>query len=258
MKPRLAPLALAGALLAGCGGGSPSTTGTAPHAASATLRAYFFRGPGLVPVAVTVPRTAAVGTAALGALLAGPPPGYWTALPAGIRLEKLTVSGGVATASFSAGIERLPRTAQGQIVYTLTQFPSVRGVEALSGTRRIALEDGAERRLARPATRLDFVDLTPDALIYVEEPRRDSTVTSPVRARGTADTFEGSFAAEAYVDGKLVAGRAIQASAGSGTRGTWRATFDLPPGEGTLVFYEPSAENGARLHTTVVHVRVVG
>src|SRR5262245_3591574 len=47
---------------------SLSTT-TTP--ATISVKAYFFRGAGLVPVDVTVPKTEAVATAALNALLAG-------------------------------------------------------------------------------------------------------------------------------------------------------------------------------------------
>ena len=58
--------------------------------------------------------------------------------------------------------------------------------------------------------------------------------------------------AEIWSGGKLLRTQTITASSGTGTRGTWSATFDLPPGPAKLVFYEPSAENGQPLHQTTV------
>jgi hypothetical protein len=233
MRGRFGFLVVVAALLAGCGGGGGTTSTTAITVPLFALKVYFFKGNALVPVAVHVPKTQAVATAAIGALLADPPAGYRTAIPEGARLESLAVSDGAANARIS---EALPRTAQAQIVYTLTQFPTVTSVDG--------------------ATRADFADLTPDAAIFVAQPIRDSTVTNPVHASGTADVFEATFVAEIWSGGKLLRTQTITASAGTGTRGTWSATFDLPPGPAKLVFYEPSAENGQPLHQTSVDLTV--
>jgi hypothetical protein len=229
-------------LAAGCGGKGPgehpvgTTTGGAAH----ELRVYFLRGNALEAVRVHVRDTSAIATAALQKLLGGAPSGLRTALPAGTELESVAVSRGRATVRFST--DRLPHTAQGQIVYTLTQFPTVDSV------------DGSA--FARPLTRADFGDLTTRSPIYVEEPQRDGPVSSPVHASGTADVFEGTFAVDVWSKGRLVRTQTISATSGTGTRGTWSATINVPPGHARLVFYEPSAENGSHLHETTVLVDV--
>jgi hypothetical protein len=68
--------------------------------------------------------------------------------------------------------------------------------------------------------------------------------------------FEGTFAVDVWSDGRLLRTQPISASSGTGTRGTWAATIELPPGPAKLVFYEPSAENGSHLHETIVPVDV--
>jgi Sporulation and spore germination/Immunoglobulin-like domain of bacterial spore germination len=238
MRPRAFALILSALLLAGCGTKPPPkhtvSTTTAQAAGKLSLRVYFYKGNALVPVTVKVPQTRAVAAAALTRLLAGPPPGYETAIPPHVRLESVAITHGAATAHFSAG--GFSHSAEGQIVYTLTQFPTIGSVDG--------------------STRNDFVDLTPAALIFVASPARDSTVASPVHANGTADVFEGTFAVDVWSGGKKLRTQTINATSGSGTRGTWSATIALPPGPARLVFYAPNAENGAPLHETEVDVTV--
>jgi hypothetical protein len=243
MRARLLFLAIVvAALLTGCGGKSTTPTTATTTGAQVALKVYFYRGNALVPVTVHVPETQAIASAAIGALLAGPPAGYETAIPADGQLESLAVSGGVATVHFTANLDRLPRTGQAQILYTLTQFPTITSVDG--------------KPLAASVTRDDFADLTPAAAIFVAAPKRDSSVSSPVHASGTADVFEGTFAVDISSGGKLLRTQTIQATSGTGTRGTWSATIDLPPGPAKLEFYEPSAENGSHLHSTEVDLTV--
>jgi sporulation and spore germination protein/immunoglobulin-like protein involved in spore germination len=234
-------LLLCGLLLAGCGGKSHPTTGPTTTAAQQhALELYFLSGNALTATQVSVPDTSAIATAALQRLFAGPPPGVRTAIPAGTRLESIAVSGGRATVRLST--DRLTHSAEGQIVYTLTQFSTITSV------------DGGP--FAAPASRADFADLTPRAAIYVSAPERDSSASSPIHASGTADVFEGSLAVDVWSNGKRIRTQPIQATSGTGTRGTWSATIAVPPGPAKLVFYEPSAENGQPLHATTVEVTV--
>jgi hypothetical protein len=247
---RVGALLAVAALLAGCGGRQ--------HAATPTiqLQVYFYRGAALVPTVVNVPKTEAVGAAALEQLLAGPPAGYTSALPVHATLHALSILAGTADARFDESLADLPRTGQAQIVYTLTQFRTVHAVEAFAGQRPIAFQDGGEHPLAAPATRNDFVDLTAQAPIFVADPARGSTVTSPVHAHGTSDVFEATMQVDVWSGSQKLATRTITATSGTGTRGTWQATFALPPGPARLDFYAPSQENGARLDETVVDLNV--
>jgi hypothetical protein len=219
---------------------------------------FFFRDAALTRVSVQVSDSPAVATQAVGALLAGPPAGYTSAIPAGARLVALTVADGVAVARFSAGLGIPSRSAQGQIVATLTQFPTIHGVEIQEDgmTAGPPLQDGAGATLRRPATSADYADLTALAPIFVRQPARDASVSSPVHASGTADVFEGAFVVEVWSRGKRLRTQPIQATSGTGTRGTWMAAITLPSGPAKLVFYEPSAADGRPLHTTTVLLSV--
>jgi Immunoglobulin-like domain of bacterial spore germination/Sporulation and spore germination len=232
------------ALAAGCGGksSSPTTTSatTTAGGATRTVDVYYLRGNALVPVKASIPETPAIATATIQKLLQEPLGGLRTAIPAGTMLESIAVSGGRATVRFST--DQLTHSAEGQIVYTLTQFPTITSV------------DGGP--FETPASRADYADLTPEAAIFVAEPQRDSSVSSPIHANGTADVFEGTFAVDVWSNGKRLRTQPIQATSGTGTRGTWSARIEVPAGPAKLVFYEPSAENGAPLHATTVELTV--
>jgi immunoglobulin-like protein involved in spore germination/sporulation and spore germination protein len=254
-------------LLAGCGGSGDETTSASGTTAASTttstttpgevtLDTYFFRDAALVPVSAAVPATSTPAHDALEQLLSGAPDGYESSIPGDVTLVGVSIDGGVATARFSKGLGLPPRTAQAQIVSTLMQFPTVRGVAIeVEGEGAVPLQNGAGETVA-PATDAAYVDLTADAPIFVRTPARDSTATSPVHASGTADVFEATFQVEIRADGRRVATKTITATSGSGTRGTWETTLDVPSGDVTLVFYEASARDGSPLHETQVHLRV--
>ncbi|HWB21340.1 MAG TPA: Gmad2 immunoglobulin-like domain-containing protein [Gaiellaceae bacterium] len=235
---------------------TPPATSTTTPVATMAVKAYFLHDNALVPVVVRVPRSLAVAKAALAALLAGPPTGYETAVPADAKLNQVTLVGSAATAGFSPSLPSLTRTAQAQIVDTLTQFPTIQSVAIDAGTTPAALSDSVDHPLGRPATALDYADLTSAAPIFVRSPPRDSTVTSPVTVVGTAVAFEGSFVVEIHAGVRLVSTTTIDASVGAPERGTWSTTLDLPPGPVQLLFYEPSAEDGSHLHATQVDLTV--
>jgi hypothetical protein len=229
---------------AGCGGKSGSQETTSPTAstggATRTVDVYYMRGNALVPVRATIAETPAIAASTIQKLLEEPPSALRTAIPPGTTLESIAVSGGRATVRFST--DQLTHSAEGQIVYTLTQFPTIRSV------------DGGP--FETPAGRAAYNDLTPEAPIFVAEPQRDSSVPSPVHASGTADVFEGTLAVDVWSNGKRLRTQTIQATSGTGTRGTWSAQSEVPAGPAKLVFYEPSAENGAPLHATTVDLTV--
>ncbi|MGB2953293.1 MAG: Gmad2 immunoglobulin-like domain-containing protein [Gaiellaceae bacterium] len=208
-----------------------------------TLRAYFLLNGQVRPVGREVPKTDAVAAAALH-LLAGLTSqerdlGLESAIPAGTTFTRLDVKDGVASLSVAPA---LPKPALAQVVYTLTQFPTVRAVE-LGGKR---------------LTRADFEEETPP--ILVESPLPYDSVTSPLRAQGTANTFEATFEYDLKdPDGKLVSHHFETATSGSGTRGTF--DFAVPftvarKGLGHLIVYEISAADGSRIHEVEIPIQL--
>ena len=128
-------------------GQSPANPGASASPApvgTTTVRAYFFLGSftdnaGLVPVLREVPKTQAVGAAAMGALLKGPnaaelgaSPAMYTTIPDGTIFLGLQIDGGIATVNLSREFEQDGAVSSAkrlaQVVYTLTQFPTIHGV----------------------------------------------------------------------------------------------------------------------------------
>ena len=96
--------------------------------------------------------------------------GLVTAVPANASPGAVTLVNGVAVVD----LPQLSRAGLAQVVYTLTEFPSVRGV-------RTARSIGD----TKPLTRADFEDVTPQ--ILVESPLPHASVASPLRVHGTAN-----------------------------------------------------------------------
>jgi Immunoglobulin-like domain of bacterial spore germination/Sporulation and spore germination len=246
MLLRLSPIAAVLALAA-CGGGGETTvtvtttsTTTTP-AETTSLRVYFLKDGKVQPVAREVPKTQAVAGAALRALLRGPSKveqqlGITSDMPDSGHVVLESLSGGVARLTTSD----LSKFAQAQVVYTLTQFPTVKAVE-VNGKRY---------------TRADFEDETP--IILVESPLPFEHVKSPLRATGTANTFEATFNYDVVdADGKVVATHFVTATSGTGTRGTFDFTAPFTvdrSGLGKLKVYELSAANGSRIHQSEIPI----
>ena len=251
---RIVLLVLIALLLAGCGGDdggeateteTTTTTVTTPGEQTA-LRVYWLRDGKVWPALREVDATEAVAEAALGELLAGPTEqegadlSFTSAIPEGTELVDVSVEDGVATVELS---EELPDEPLAQVVYTVTQFETVQSVEI------------QDRSLARA----DFEDLTP--AILVESPLPFEEVGSPVRAIGTANTFEANFAYELTdTDGRIVDENFVTATSGSGTRGTFDFTtkeYTVPfDGIGALIVFERSAENGEKIHLVEIPLRM--
>ncbi len=106
------------------------------------------------------------------------------------------------------------------------------------------------------STRADFEDETP--IILVESPLPFQHVKSPLRATGTANTFEATFNYDLTdPDGKIIATHFVTATSGSGTRGTFDFTVPFTvdrSGLGELIVYELSAANGQRIHINEIPV----
>ena len=278
MGRALTALALATVVLAGCGGstpapaGSPTTTpsGTVTPTASPTdsqttpsvtihsLRVYFLRGEKVVSAYRAVPVTgSAVASAAMTALLAGPSTaemgaGVSTAIPTGTALNGVRITNGVAqvdlSSTYASGGGSLSMTARlMQVVFTLTQFPTVTGVSlALDGVPTTVL--GGEGVLIKtPATRSQYDSFLPP--IFIDSPAMGQTVTSPLTVTGLANVFEGQFSVQVTdATGSVLARAPGMASMGEFSPFTVTLSFTAPAqGAGTVTGYDNSPKDGTRI-----------
>lgn len=254
MKRVLLVLAFALAL-AGCDGGDSNheqteATATATPTAqqqTVSLHVYFVRKGKVQPVARQVPRTQALARASLSELFRGPDKrerdrlDLTSDIPAGAQSSELSIADGIASVRLT---RKLGEAARAQLVYTLTQFPTV---------RRVQFEDGS-----RLYARSDFEAQTP--AILIELPLAFQRVASPLHVFGTANTFEGTFNYELVdADGRIVAKDAVTASSGTGTRGTFELTRSFAAdreGLGALVVFELSAADGSRINAVEIPIRL--
>jgi spore germination protein GerM len=171
----------------------------------------------LVPVHRSVPRTKEVAAAAMRALLAGPTahersgkyPGRHgqlatlsTALPGDTRLLRIDIRNRIATVDLSGAFSSGDQVAfvyrQAQIVYTLTQFPSVDGVRfRVDGAPMSAIEGHEGTAVAGPATRRFYFDQRGG--VSVDEPAWGAPVADSVHVKG--ETTSDAVIRVALVDG---------------------------------------------------------
>jgi len=243
------------------GSSGPGANPSAAPAGTTLVRSYFWLGglpgsDGLVAVLREVAGTKSVATAAVNALLAGPTSGetarsITTAVPDGSKLLHLSIDGGVATVDLSAEFESGGGSASvmtrlGQMVYTLTQFPTVKSVvfQIEGVTRTTFSSEGVV--LDKPVTRADYVSLLPD--IWVDRPAFNAAIGNPAHVTGNADVFEATFRISILdASGTAVADVQVMASCGTGCRGTFDTTIEYTVAKaqyGTLRVYNPSAKDG--------------
>jgi hypothetical protein len=176
-------------------------------------------------------------------------------IPAGTTLRGVKIAAGVATVDLSsafatAGTKSAMTARLAQVVYTLTQFPSVKGVLFEVGGTALTSFGATGMSLAHPQRRADYEAVTPP--IFVESPAPFDEVTDTLRVSGTADVFEATFRARLVV-GTSAKTLTVTASSGSGTRGVFAFSLPLPGvGVAKLVVWDVSAENGAALQTVTI------
>jgi germination protein M len=191
----------------------------------------------------------------LTALFAGPnpqelgaDPAMYTWIPSGARYLAFTIDAGVATANVSAdfttGSDADVRGRFAQVVYTLTQFPTVTGVRFLfDGVTPKTVFIGA-------FTRADYTDLLPP--IWVDQPAWGGALSNPARITGLTDVAEAQFQVEILdATGKSLTDQPVHASCGSGCWGTFDVTLSYTVAtaqQGTLRVYDQSAQDGSRIH----------
>ncbi|MEU1587723.1 Gmad2 immunoglobulin-like domain-containing protein [Micromonospora sp. NPDC005710] len=210
-----------------------------------SIELWYVRGGHLVPTRRTRPATVATSRLALTELAIGPSPaetatGMTTLLPAGVEVTR--IADGVATLRVpSAGDPATRRLREAQVVWTLTQFPTVRHVHL----------DGAA-----PVGRADYADLL--APIVVTGPIPGERVAAPLVVTGTATVFEATVSVRVLdAAGRQVAVGFGTASCGSGCRGGYRVVIGWRTAreqKGTVEVYEVSARDGSRINTVAVPV----
>ncbi|MFC4021547.1 Gmad2 immunoglobulin-like domain-containing protein [Micromonospora sp. GCM10011542] len=228
----------------------PPLVTTAPRRPdTVTIELWYVRAGRIVPTRRTRPATVATSRLALTELAAGPTTveaatGLSTLVPGGTEVTRIT--DGVATVppGPADGQPASRRLREAQVVWTLTQFPTVRQVRF-----------GA----AAPVSRPDYADLLPP--IVVTGPTAGQPVTSPLTVTGTADVFEATVSVRVLdATGRELATGFTTASCGSGCRGdyrvviTWRSTREQ---RGTIEVYEVSPRDGSRVHTVAVPVTLL-
>jgi germination protein M len=246
-------------------GGSGGVSSTVPSTSTA-VRLYFLRTGGtLAPVYRQVPvQSSAVATAAMKALLSGPTAtervaGLGTTIPTGTALHRVTVSKGTAdvdlTPAFTTGGGTLSMTARvGEIVYTLTQFPTVQGVTFRIDGKPLTVLGGEGIILDRPATRARYESLLPP--IFIENPAMGQSVTGPVQVQGLANVFEGQFLVEVRDgQGRVLARSSAKASMGRFSHVDVTLPFAVARAQkGSVVGYDRSAKDGSVIDVFTVPV----
>ena len=130
------------------------------------------------------------------------------------------------------------QTRLGQMVYTLTQFPTVKSV-ALPDRGRTRRRDGPEA---------DRLTSRCCPTIWVDRPAFNAAIGNPAHVTGNANVFEATFRISILDgSGKVLADsrswrRAAPVAAGRSTR---RSRTPSPRRQyGTLRVYDPSAKDG--------------
>ncbi|MDX6689996.1 MAG: hypothetical protein QOG15_1453 [Solirubrobacteraceae bacterium] len=280
--PAVAGLACAGLAVAGCGtdSGSLGPGPTRPAAAPATAvvtttpdtavpvtrvpgkpavlyEAWFIRDGKLYSAQRDgAGGVRAVANRALRSLEAGPWPeevkaGVSTALEPAAGLRIVSIAGGLATVhtapGFFAGDRLRLRQREAQVVYTVTQYPTIRRV-------RFAARD--RQAPGRAFTRKSFENVLP--AIVVDAPRGGATAHSPVTISGTANVFEATVSMRILdASGTQIARTFTTATCGSGCRGDFSASLRYSVDrtqKGMIQVFEVSAKDGRPTNVVAVPV----
>jgi germination protein M len=233
-----------------------------------TLNVYFVRDEQICAAARVVPKTQQVGAAAMEALLEGPTTeeeaaGVFDAIPEGTTFLGLEIEDGIASVDLSeeyaSGGGTLSMSMRlAQVVFTLTQFPTVKGVEFKLDGESVEVFGGEGIILDHPVDRSDYEELSP--AILVESPTLGNTVSSPLRVTGTANTFEATFRINIVNwDGLIIADQVVTATSGTGTRGTFDVTVSFEvdrEGLGALIVFENSAKDGSPINVVEIPLQL--
>lgn len=234
------------------GTSSPSPTPTSNR--KVTFQVWFLEHGQLFVTKRTVPFAPAVAQLALDTLLAGPSSietqaGVRTAIPSGLSGDLTDLTNGVATVqlgdAFYDGVVSMVRLRQAQVVYTLTQYSTIRRVKFAQGA-------GPAKAWSRTA----FNDLLP--AILVESPIIGAKVSSPVTISGTANVFEATVSLRILDEnGHEIARTFTTATCGTGCRGDYSVSVPFNVDhqqQGTIEVFESSAKDGSPINVVSIPV----
>ena len=246
------------------GSGSGSGSGQ-----TVSYQVWFHYGEGLFVTRRTETFTAGVGAAAIESLLEGPTDteaiaGVGTQVPVGTELLGLDIAGGLATvdlsSDFGSGGGSLSVTMRvAQVVYTLTQFPTVNRVAFHIDGRPVDAISGDGIVVDPPRTRANYDELLPP--ILVTSPLIGARVSSPVTIAGTANVFEATVSIRILdSQGREIARTFTTATCGTGCRGDYSKAVSFTVGvqqKGTIEVFESSAKDGQPINVIKIPVTLV-
>jgi hypothetical protein len=235
-------------------GQRPTATPPQGPAREIGLQAWFSRNGKLFVTKRTVPATTGIGQAALDRMLTGPSAAEYAAglrsrIPAGTTVRGVRISAGIATVDLSSPFESAASPSAmplriAQVVYTLTQFPTVTGVRFAINGQGVTVVGGVP--VQSPQTRAMYSGYLP--AITVRTPVIGARVTSPVTVSGTADVFEATVSVRIGDSaGHEIARTFTTATCGTGCRGDYSVTvsYSVPRTQpGTIEVFESSAKDG--------------
>ena len=127
-----------------------------------------------------------------------------------------------------------------EIVYTLTQYPTIQRVDVAGKTG---------------LTRADVAAFVPP--ILVERPAAGATTGKTIAVSGSASVFEATVVLELRQAGKVVQKKVVTAAEGAPGRGPFSGTLVAPAsGHYVVAAYSPSAMDGSPQHEQDVPVTV--
>ena len=208
---------------------------------------------------VAVPRAEAIGRATIEELLKGVPSSLtgkvFSIVPEDTELLGLTIDDGTARVDFNRAFEDtgVGTTVDGsqiaQVVYTLTQFPTVKRVEFLLEGEPVEMLGGHGIVIDGPLSRKDFESMLPP--IVVESPHPGQAVAGRVFLTGIANVFEATVSYRLRSgDGWVLEEGFATATCGSGCYGRFSQMVPIDPAArpALLEVFESSAEDGRPLH----------
>jgi Sporulation and spore germination/Immunoglobulin-like domain of bacterial spore germination len=217
------------------GGGSASAPVTGHTPATMPVEVWLARRGKLWPVERGVPATVAVVRAGIAALLRGPSraetaSSVTSAVAPGTQILGISLHKGIATVDLTSDFQGHgvagERLALAQLVFTVTQYPTVRGVTLhLDGAPVTAFADGLVLPDPIGRTSMGFARLVPP--ITVTTPRPGASVRAPFTVSGVADVFEAGLTYKLLdASGHELGSGSSSASCGTGCPGTF--SFQIP------------------------------